>query len=81
MKILKFKTNSQLDKSIATVIDFYLKSNGIEGYGHVNFILNSIQNLPEEQVVAPEVVASEVVASEVKPEAETQLEPVVETQS
>jgi len=76
MKILKFETNSQLDQSLATLLDFYLKSKGMEAVGLVNFILNSIQNLPEEQVVAPEVVAPQA-----EPEAETQLEPVVETQN
>ena len=46
MKILKIETNSQLEKSLGIVFDLALKSAGIQTLEHVNFILNSFENLP-----------------------------------
>ena len=48
MKILKIETNSQLEKSLWIVFDLALKSVGMQTLEHVNFILNSFQNPPEE---------------------------------
>lgn len=59
MKILKIETNSQLEKSLLIVFDLALKSVGMQTLEHVNFILNSFQNLPEEEVVAPKATSEE----------------------
>ena len=69
MKIITFEDNSQFDKSLGIVLDLALKAAGMQANGHVNFILSSIQNVPEQQVVVPEVAASQP---------ETQAEPVIE---
>jgi hypothetical protein len=50
MKILKIEANSQLEKSLGIVFDLALKSAGIQTLEHVNFILNSFQNLPEPEL-------------------------------
>jgi hypothetical protein len=50
MKILKIETNSQLEKSLATVFDVALKSAGMQILEHVNFILNSFENLSEPEL-------------------------------
>ena len=55
MKILKIKTNSQLEKSLGIVFDLALKSAGIQTLEHVNFILNSFENPPEQPVVEPQI--------------------------
>lgn len=63
MKIIKFETNSQFEKSLVALLDLALKAEGVRVIEHTNVILNSIQDVSEEKVAAPEVV-TEIIATE-----------------
>jgi hypothetical protein len=61
MNIIKFETNSNLDKSLTIVIDLALKAGGMQVIDHVNAIRNSVETISETEdarvfEVAPEVV-------------------------
>lgn len=52
MNIIKFETGSELDKSLAIVLDCALKAQGTSVLQFVNLIKDSIQSIPDEQIPA-----------------------------